>query len=584
MPLRAYQTDSIEMLNDYFRHHRTGNPCLVLPCASGKSWVLAEMCRRALARNPDARCLMVVHVRELVAQDADKLRKVWPDAPLGVYSAGLGTKDIGQITYAGIQSVWRHAAELGKVSLVFIDECHRAAVEDGKGMYRSLIDGLKEANPGLRVIGVTATPYRAGTGWLTDGPSPLFDALVEPVTVGWLTGKGYLAPLVVPAPEHAVDVSGLRTGSNGDYVRSELQRRCDTDGLNSLVVGETIRRGRGRRHWMVFCSGVEHARHVRDAFIARGVKAAELDGSVPAGERDRILSDYEKGRYRVLTSVDVLTTGYDFPAVDLITCVRPTKSCTLWEQMMGRGVRVAKGKKDCLLLDFSGNCETLGLFGSVVPPEKGRGRCGGKPGHAPVKRCVRCNGLLPVRTSVCPHCGALQPVAQKDVHELFTRHRRQDVEGNAVAVDSWSWSVRRTRSGKKALVCVYRKRGGGYVATFHMMWERDQAWLAAEGMRRLYRVTRRYRRELGVTPQDVAGMDDVRLGGLVGRLNRLAPPEGVVLRDARGGFVEVDDLVWEMPSAARSAIDGISGMMGRIAAAYDALVGAHGGFQGRNGR
>ena len=161
MQLRDYQRKSIDMLYAWFERHETGNPCVVMPTGSGKSIVIAELCRDSLQSWPETRVLMLTHQKELIEQNAEKLRALWPDAPLGIYSASVGRRDFDQITFAGIQSVRSKAKEIGHVDLVMIDECHLVS-HANVGSYRRLLDDLLAINPALRVIGLL--PRRIASG------------------------------------------------------------------------------------------------------------------------------------------------------------------------------------------------------------------------------------------------------------------------------------------------------------------------------------------------------------------------------------------------------------------------------------
>ena len=180
--LRDYQQRAIDQLYAWFANGNKGNPCLVLPTGSGKSHIVAALCKDALQNWPDTRILMLTHVRELIEQNAEKMRLHWRGAPMGIYSAGLGRKQLGEpITFAGIQSIRKRASQVGHIDLCIIDECHLVSHKD-EGGYRSFLAELKAINPALRVAGLTATPYRLGHGMITDKPA-LFDDLIEPVTI-----------------------------------------------------------------------------------------------------------------------------------------------------------------------------------------------------------------------------------------------------------------------------------------------------------------------------------------------------------------------------------------------------------------
>lgn len=189
--LRDYQKHALEQINDWFQANPTGKPCLVFPTGSGKSHIIAALCIQTLNHHAENRILMLTHVKELIEQNAEKLRSHLANAPLGIYSAGIGKKELGHpITFASIQSARKKAKELGHISLVIIDEAHLVSHKD-EGGYRSLLNELEAINPNIRVIGLTATPYRLGHGLITDKPA-IFDALIEPISVTEINCNNYL--------------------------------------------------------------------------------------------------------------------------------------------------------------------------------------------------------------------------------------------------------------------------------------------------------------------------------------------------------------------------------------------------------
>ncbi|MBQ3446424.1 MAG: DEAD/DEAH box helicase family protein, partial [Synergistaceae bacterium] len=220
--LRDYQLKAIRETYKYLREH-DGNPCIVAPTGSGKAHIIAGFCEDILKRKPDAKILVLSHVKELLVQDAEKIRLAWPEAPLGIYSAGLGTKEISSITVAGIQSIWRKPEELGRIDVVIVDEAHMIQNED-EGMYRRLLSSLHELNPKMRMIGLTATPYRLGQGLLTEGDDAIFQTLIECVTIEELVKRGFLARLTSTFTDLQMNVEGIKK-VQGDYEKQELESR-----------------------------------------------------------------------------------------------------------------------------------------------------------------------------------------------------------------------------------------------------------------------------------------------------------------------------------------------------------------------
>jgi len=448
MMLREYQNRTIDQLYAWFEAGNTGNPCLVLPTGSGKSHIIAALCKDALQSWPETRVLMLTHVKELISQNAEKMRQHWPNAPMGIYSAGLNRKEMGEpITFAGIQSVRTKAKQIGHVDLVIIDECHLIGHKD-EGGYRTLLADLIAINTSLRVVGLTATPYRLGHGYITDKPA-IFDALIQPVSIEELIFKGYLSTLRSKLTITKLEVDGVKK-RGGEYIEAELQAKVDTSDKNALVVAEIIKLGAERKSWLIFCAGVAHAQHIKDALTEQGIVAECVTGDTPPAQRDRILRDFKAGLIRALTNANVLTTGFDAPMIDLIAMLRPTMSPGLYVQMAGRGLRIADGKTDCLVLDFAGVVEQHGPITAVRPPAKK----GDKVGEAPVKVCDQCQEIcLSVRE--CPACGTPFPEPERPTLRLHNLDI-MGVEGVDMEVTSWTWRKHISRaSGKEMLSLTY---------------------------------------------------------------------------------------------------------------------------------
>lgn len=447
--LREYQQRTIDQLYEWFSAGNKGNPCLVLPTGAGKSHIIAALCKDALQSWPETRILMLTHVKELIAQNAEKMRQHWPNAPMGIYSAGLKRKELGEpITFAGIQSVRTKAAQIGHVDLVIIDEAHLVSHKD-EGGYRMLLSDLIQLNPNLRIVGLTASPYRLGHGYITDKPA-IFDALIEPVSIQELIYKGFLSTLRSKLTATKLEVEGVHK-RGGEYIESELQAAVDTSDKNRLVAAEIVRLSGERKSWLIFCAGVAHAQHIATALQAQGITTECVTGETPSNERDRILTDFKQGQIRALTNCSVLTTGFDAPGIDLIAMLRPTMSPGLYVQMAGRGLRVAPGKTDCLVLDFAGVVEQHGPITSVKPPPKK----GDKVGEAPVKVCDHCQEICHLSVRVCPACGEAFPEPVKATLKLHN-HDIMGIEGTDMEVTAWQWRKHISRaSGREMLAVTY---------------------------------------------------------------------------------------------------------------------------------
>jgi len=452
MKLRDYQQRSIDELYAWFNAGHEGNPCMVLPTGSGKSHIVAALCKDALQQWPETKVLMLTHVKELISQNAEKMREHWQNAPLGIYLSSLKKKQLGEpITFAGIQSVRGKAQQLGHIDLVIIDECHLVSHKN-EGGYSNLLSDLSVINPRLRVIGLTATPYRLNHGLITDKPA-LFDDMLMPVTIEYLISKGFLCTLKSKMTKTKLDTSEVHK-RGGEFIESELQAAVDTDDKNKDVVSEVIRLAGDRKAWLFFCAGSDHAEHVKDMLISKGITAECVTGKTPQAQRDRIIADYKAGKIRALTNANVLTTGFDYPDIDLIAMLRPTMSCSLYVQMAGRGMRPKSHTDHCLVLDFAGVVETHGPITNVKPPNK---KEPGKEGEAPVKVCDECAELVAISTKVCPACGHRFPEPEEAALTLKLRNDDiMGIEGSEMEVTSWNWRKHTSKaSGKEMLAVTY---------------------------------------------------------------------------------------------------------------------------------
>jgi DNA repair protein RadD len=448
MNLRPYQQRAIDQLYQWIECN-AGHPCLVLPTGSGKSHIIAELCRDAIQNWPETRILMLTHVKELIEQNASKLRGCWRNAPLGIYSASIRRRQLGEpITFAGIQSIRGKADQVGHVDLIVIDECHLVSHKD-EGGYRKLIKDLLAINSHARVIGLTASPYRLGHGMITDKPA-IFDSLIEPTSIEELVYLGYLSVLKSKATRETLDASGVKK-RGGDYVESELQKAVNTDPLNQSVVNEVISLAGDRKSWLFFCSGVEHAHAVAKCLTDRGVVASCLTGKTSKKDREATIAGFKSGEIKALTNVGVLTTGFDYPDIDLIAMLRPTMSPGLYLQMAGRGLRPKSHTDHCLVLDFAGVVETHGPITAIQPPSKKNEEAG----EPPTKQCPECNEIVASPTKTCPGCGYVFPVAERV--EPTLRLRDDDIMGiedQELTVTEWRWRVHTSRTSGNVMPAV----------------------------------------------------------------------------------------------------------------------------------
>ncbi len=408
MQLRYYQAEAIEAIYAYFSK-KQGNPLVALPTGTGKSVVIGEFIRGVYQRYPNQRVMMLTHVKELIEQNLDKLLTIWPTAPAGVYSAGVGRKESNfPITFAGIASVSKKAEAFGHIDLVLIDEAHLVSA-DQDTLYQKFLADLKKVNPYLKVIGFTATTYRLGLGSLTNG-GVFTDVCYDQTTMeafNRLVAEGFMAPLIPKRTSMEYDTTAVKV-RGGEFSQHELQAAVDKDSLTYAACTETMLLGHERKHWLIFATGIEHAEHVASNLDSLGIPAVVIHSKMTTADRDAAIAGFKSGKYRAAVNNNVLTTGFDFPAIDLISVMRPTKSTVLWVQMLGRGTRPSPdtGKTNCLVLDFAGNTRRLGPINDPVVP-KAKGEKG--EGIAPVRMCDVCGTYNHASARVCIECGSEFP-------------------------------------------------------------------------------------------------------------------------------------------------------------------------------
>lgn len=408
LQLRDYQQESIDGLYRYWAEGKGDNPLIVAPTGAGKSLLIAKIVQDALAF-PGTKVLVLSHVKELLEQNAQELFDLVPGVDLGFYSASIGQKRLDrQVTFAGIQSVWQKAFDfVPSPDLVIIDEAHLVP-KNSETRYGKFLADLKVCNPLVKVVGLTATPYRLDSGYLHKGAGALFDGIAHDIPVTLLMERGYLAPVVSKGTAHKIDLTSVAI-RGGEFVEKDLAMAASDPALVRATVAEIVKHGADRRSWLIFASGVGHAKMIQDEMRQRGIDAEVVTGTDNKTDRARKISDFKAFRLRCLINVNVLTAGFNHPATDLVALVRATNSAGLYVQMVGRGTRIADGKDDCLILDYGQNVERHGFIDAVKVKEKS---AGSGDGEAPAKECPCCERINPAGVRVCVECGHEFPPPQ----------------------------------------------------------------------------------------------------------------------------------------------------------------------------
>lgn len=449
LELRPYQRATIDAIYAWFAANVTGHPVVVLPTGAGKSIIVAALIQEALQSWPETRILMLTHVKELLEQNHEKMLELWPDAPIGIFSAGMRQKILTEpITFAGIQSIHRHPEKLGHCDLIIIDECHLLNNKE-EGKYREFISALEKINPSLRVIGLTATPYRLGQGYLHEGDKALFTDIIEPTSIEQLVHDGYLAPLRSKHTNSAIDVAGVGKVA-GEYKANELEKAAMKSSKGMAL--EILERTQSCKSVLVFCAGVDAAIEMSELLDGECVH-----GGTSKTEREEKLTRFKTFKNKYLTNANILTTGFNHPDLDCIVLARPTMSPGLYVQMAGRGMRIKSHIDHCLVLDFAGAVSQHGPVTQVIPPSKK----GNKPGDAPIKTCPgilpdgrECMELIHLSVMTCPACGYIFP--QKETKQKLHNDDIMGIQPIEMTVKEWAWQVHTSaQSGKNMLKVKY---------------------------------------------------------------------------------------------------------------------------------
>ena len=414
LSLRDYQAETLKKLKHWIKRHPSGDPCVDLPTGSGKSVVIAGFCLELVAAK--RRVLVLCRQKELVEQNAERLEQLAGGSlSVGVYCAGLGRKDRDtDVIFATIQSVADRVHDLGPIHAILVDECHQIPAKSDS-QYGKLIAAVREYNPKCRLIGLTASPYRTTSG-LVYGEGKIFTDCAHAVQLQKMLDDGYITPWTFPDALTQVDVSNISLRGS-EYDLDELSEAFIEKVEDN--VREIVSHCKGRKRVLVFATSIAHARALQGLLGASGAIVNMITGSDHASKRDSTIRAFkaEPKKQMYLINVGVLTTGFDAPNVDAVVICRATKSAGLFYQILGRGMRLAEGKDDFLVLDFGGNFEEHGdpkdlNFGRAKEEEK-RLECS-ECGHlalAEDARCSQCGHILNFKN--CPQCHQRVPLDQR---------------------------------------------------------------------------------------------------------------------------------------------------------------------------
>lgn len=392
MKLRGYQADAINRLKQAFVKGWLA-AILMAPTGAGKTAIARAIMIAALAKNN--RIFFVVDSLELIDQAVDTFKSIQGDeweSLIGVMQADHPMSNpSAPIQVCSIQTLrgrWENLYHAYMPDLVIIDEAHVI-----HKAHKTIIDWCK-ANS-VKVIGLTATPFRQGLG-------DLFDGVVRTITTRELIEQGYLVPFQAYSLFDP-DMDGVKK-TGGDFNINQLRQIMADKGVVGDIVQHWMRLAHNRRT-LIFVPTRANSRELIEEFQKFGIAAAHVDGETPRQERDEIIQKFRNGEYQVLSNVMVLTKGFDAPECDCVILARPTLSLAMHIQMCGRGLRTAPGKADCLFLDHSGNLLRHGMPDRDLPTDLDGNDIAWGESNKPQKKEIACEGCGYLTAKViCPAC------------------------------------------------------------------------------------------------------------------------------------------------------------------------------------
>lgn len=389
---KTFVDRSVQALEDH------GNTLGVAPTGAGKTIMLSGVVGKMLG-GTDTKAAVLAHRDELTAQNVLKFAKVNPGISTSVFDARSKSWR-GQATFAMVPTLARKSnlEALPALDLLVVDEAHHVAADS----YLRIIERAYQRNPGLKVFGVTATPNRGDK----KGLRPVFSNVADQITLGELITSGHL----VAPRTFVIDVGTQEALRSVRKTVDDFDMKAVDAIMNKAPITDAVIRHwkekAGDRQTVVFCSTVDHAKNVTEAFVSAGVEAATVYGEMGTAERRSVLRSFEQGAVQVIVNVSVLTEGWDHQPTSCVILLRPSSYKSTMIQMVGRGLRTVdpnefpgQVKTDCIVLDFG--TSSL-LHGCLEQDVDLRGKV---KKEAPTKDCPECQAIVPSATRECPLCG-----------------------------------------------------------------------------------------------------------------------------------------------------------------------------------
>ncbi|MNQ24562.1 type I restriction enzyme EcoKI subunit R [compost metagenome] len=460
--LRPYQAEAVQAALAWIK--KSAEPCLIeAATGAGKSLIVAELAKRVHSMSGGKHILCLAPSAELTVQNRDKY--LLTGEPCSIYSASAGGRSLRHPVVFATPGTFKKVAErVGQnYALVIIDECHGITAT-----IQRIIEDMRKGNPRIRVIGLSATPYRLREGYIyridesgrpnpeSSCRDPYFTSRVYRIGAHALLEQGYLTPVSVGVTQDHYDTSGLVMTARGQWDANSVDQAFVGHGRKtSAIVADVIAKSANRRGVMFFAATRQHAKEIMASLPPE--LSRMVDGETPKTERDQAVEDYKAQRFKYLVNVAVFTTGFDAPHVDVIALFRKTESAQLLQQIIGRGLRLFPDKKDVLLLDYAENIDDHFPDGDIFSPE--------------IKAAYRSAEAVPMRCN-CPDCGTENEFTARPNDSGFECDEFGyfvDLDGNQIETEHGPMPAHYGRRCQG----LYRSHGGAYLQCGYRWTSKD---------------------------------------------------------------------------------------------------------------
>lgn len=426
MTLRPYQRDAHDAIIGWIKRNTT--PCCIeAATGAGKSHIIASVADTIHAMSKGKHVLCLAPSAELVKQNAEKFKAA--GARCSIFSASAGEKSLRHPVVFGTPGTVKNSIQRfgSEFAAVVIDECHGITPT-----VKGIIEEMRKANPNLRVIGLSATPYRMGTGYIfgfwpdgkpvpeTKAKDPYFEACVYRIQAYDLIKQGFLTQPTIGKPTvDGYQTLDMQLNSRGQFDTASIDRAYHGQGRKtSAIIADIINQAAFLRGVMIFAATVKHAKECMDSLPAD--MSALVTGDTDKKDRDQIIRSFKAGKIKYLVNVSVLTTGFDATHVEMVAILRATESVGLLQQIIGRGLRIEEFKDTCLILDYAENLPRHCPDGDVFNPK------------VEVTKGDKEDSVL---TCTCPLCDVeneFSPRQNKDEYDIDENGYFLDLDGNRI--------------------------------------------------------------------------------------------------------------------------------------------------------